>query len=148
MSQLDWPVVALVERGQGYRDGSEDVRGFKAAFLRGLVTPTRSLLLASAVANARTVSDVAGNVKLAKSAQGGRHSRSRDDAAAAAILAVSLGWRKAPPRERAGIRFEVDDRMSRTSRAEWKRRRRVLDSEGWRCRDRLGASPCRVLLTP
>ena len=95
LSQLDWPVVALVLRGQGYRDGSEDVRGFKAAFLRGLVTPTRSLLLASAMANARTVSDVAGNAKLAKSAQGGRHSRSRDDAAAAAILAVALGWRKA-----------------------------------------------------
>ena len=71
LSQLDWPVVALVERGQGYRDGSEDVRGFKAAFLRGLVPPTRSLLLASAVSNARTVSDVAGNAKLAKSAQGG-----------------------------------------------------------------------------
>ena len=46
------------------------------------------------MANARTVSDVAGNAKLAKSAQGGRHSRSRDDAAAAAILAVALGWRK------------------------------------------------------
>ena len=95
LSQLDWPVVALIERGQGYKDGSEDVRGFKAAFLRDLVTPTRSLLLSSAMANARTVSDVAGNAKLAKSAQGGRHSRSRDDAAAAAILAVSLGWRKA-----------------------------------------------------
>ena len=94
LAQLDWPVVALVERGQGYRDGSEDVRGFKAAFLRGLVTPTRSLLLASAVANARTVSDVAGNCKLSKGAQGGRHSRSRDDAAAAAILCVALGWRK------------------------------------------------------
>ena len=94
LSQLGWPVVALVERGMGYRDGSEDVRGFKAAFLRDLVTPTRSLLLSSAMANARTVSDVAGNAKLAKSAQGGRHSRSRDDAAAAAILAVALGWRK------------------------------------------------------
>ena len=94
LSQLGWPVVALVERGMGYRDGSADVRGFRAAFLRGLVTPTRSLLLSSAMANARTVSDVAGNAKLAKSAQGGRHSRSRDDAAAAAILAVALGWRK------------------------------------------------------
>ena len=94
LAQLDWPVVALVERGMGYRDGSEDVRGFRAAFLRDLVTPERSLLLSSAMANARTISDVAGNAKLAKSAQGGRHSRSRDDSAAAAILAVSLGWRK------------------------------------------------------
>ena len=66
-----WPWSSA---GKAIKDGSEDVRGFKAAFLRGLVTPTRSLLLSSAVANARTVSDVAGNAKLAKSAQGGRHS--------------------------------------------------------------------------
>ena len=47
------------------------------------------------MASARTVSDPAGNAKLAKGAQSGRHSRSRDDDDDAAILAVSLGWRKA-----------------------------------------------------
>ena len=108
LSQLGWPVVSLVERGMGYRDGSEDVRGFKQAFLRDLVTPERSLLLSAAMASARTISDPAGNVKLAKSAQGGRRAKSRDDAAAAAILAVALGWRKVlqdPPS--AGLRSAI-----------------------------------------
>ena len=90
-----WPRTSLITRGMGYKDGGEDVRCFKAAFLRDLVTPERSLLLSAAMASARTISDPAGNSKLAKAAQGGRHSRARDDAAAAAILAVSLGWRKA-----------------------------------------------------
>ena len=94
LESVGWPVVGLVKRGMGYRDGSEDVRGFRGAFLRGLVTPERSLLLSSAVASARTISDPAGNAKLAKGAAGGRRARSRDDAAAAAILAVALGWRK------------------------------------------------------
>ena len=62
---------------------------------RATSTPERSLLLSSAMANARIISDPAGNRKLAKGSQGGRHVRSRDDACAAAILAVSLGWRKA-----------------------------------------------------
>ena len=90
-----WPVCDLVLRGMGYKDGGEDVRAFRTAMLRGRVTPERSLLLSSAMASARTVSDPAGNAKLAKGAQSGRHSRSRDDDDAAAILAVSLGWRKA-----------------------------------------------------
>ncbi len=75
------------------------------------------------MATARTVSDVAGNAKLAKSAQGGRHSRSRDDAPAAAILAVSLGWRKALQEDAPEPGVKVDDHMSRTSKAAWKRRR-------------------------
>ena len=50
--------------------------------------------MAAAVANARTIADVAGNHKLAKKSESGRYTRARDDAAAAAILAVSLGWRK------------------------------------------------------
>ena len=60
-----------------------------------------SLLLRSAMAEARTVSDPAGNAKLAKHNQGGRRVRARDDVAAAAILAVADGARnRAPPRGR------------------------------------------------
>lgn len=95
LKEAGWPRVPLVLRGQGYKDGGADVRDFLAAFLRDLVTPERSLLLSAAFAAARTISDPAGNRKLAKGAQGGRHSKHRDDAAAAAILAVALGWRKA-----------------------------------------------------
>ena len=47
----------LVERGMGYKDGSEDVRAFRRAALDGNVTPVKSLLLRSSMAEARTISD-------------------------------------------------------------------------------------------
>ena len=86
--------VSLVTRGQGWKDGGEDVRRFRAAALAGDVKPERSLLLRSAMSEARTVSDTAGNAKLAKGAQGGRRAKARDDAAAASILAVAEGDRR------------------------------------------------------
>ena len=52
-----------------------------------------SLLLRSAMAEARTMSDQAGNSKICKGSGGGRRMRAKDDAAAAAILAVSAGIR-------------------------------------------------------
>ena len=85
------PMAALVFRGMGYRDGSEDVRAFRRAIAERKVFPVVSLVLRSAMAEARTVSDPAGNAKLAKQAQGGRRALARDDAAAAAILAVAEG---------------------------------------------------------
>ena len=88
------PIAKLVVRGMGYRDGGEDVRDFRRACLEGKVTPTPSLLLRSAMSEARCVVDPAGNAKLAKSTQGGRRARARDDAAAAAILAVAAGYRR------------------------------------------------------
>ena len=87
------PGAALEVRGQGFRDGGEDVRLFRLACLEGRVTPAPSLLLRSAMAEARTVADPAGNEKLSKGADGGRRMRARDDAAAAAILAVAAGAR-------------------------------------------------------
>ena len=101
------PPASLVERGAGFRDGAEDVRDFVAACLSDAVRPTRSLLLRSALASARTVSDAAGNRKLAKNSQGGRRSKSRDDALAAAILAVGVGSRDTRPLAAAGPRYAV-----------------------------------------
>ena len=104
LEALSFPQAALITRGQGYRDGGEDVRAFRRAFLEGRVTPVPSLLLTAAMGEARTVSDPAGNEKLSKKSEGGRRSRAKDDAAAAAILAVAVGdrkWSKAPdPRRR------------------------------------------------
>ena len=94
LAALRWPRMALVLRGQGYKDGGEDVRDFRRAFLTGDVVPVPSLLLTAAMSEARTISDPSGNAKLAKSTQGGRRASARDDAAAAAILAVSLGARR------------------------------------------------------
>ena len=75
--------------------------------------PSHKLLMAetglgrSAVAEARCVMDPAGNAKLAKQVEGGRRLRARDDAAAAAILAVAAGSRRAsrprPRRRRYGL---------------------------------------------
>ena len=96
------PPAALEIRGMGFKDGGEDVRGFRRAVLEGRVTPARSLLLRYAMAEARVVTDPAGNAKLAKSTEGGRRAKARDDAAAAAILAVAAGTRQSarPPARR------------------------------------------------
>ena len=89
------PPGILELRGMGYKDGSEDVRGFRRACAEGKVTPARSLLLRSAMASARTVSDPAGNSKMTKVRQ-----RARDDAAVAAVLAVAAGVRGSPARQK------------------------------------------------
>ncbi len=91
------PVVPLAVRGMGWRDGSEDVRGFRRAVLSGKVVAPRSLLIRAALAEARTVSDPAGNMKLSKGSQGGRRSRARDDVACAILLAVSEARRRYRP---------------------------------------------------
>ena len=88
------PIAALELRGMGFKDGAADVQEFRRACLEGKVTPEQSLLLRSAMSEARTVSDPAGNAKLAKGSENGRRRRARDDAAAAAILAVAAGARQ------------------------------------------------------
>ena len=89
------PLASLSLRGMGFRDGAEDVRAFRRGCLEGRVVPVRSLLLRYAMSEARVVMDPAGNCKLSKGTAGGRRLRARDDAAAAAILAVALGSRRA-----------------------------------------------------
>ena len=88
------PPCPLILRGQGWKDGAADVRAFRRAVLEGKVRARPSLLIRSALAEARTVSDAASNQKLSKGSQGGRRQRARDDAAAAAILAVGEGSRR------------------------------------------------------
>lgn len=81
---------AVMPRGQGYKDGNDDVRRFRTAVAEGRVHPARKyLLLEAGLADAVVTSDPAGNVKLAKSTEGGRRACARDDVAAAAILAVA-----------------------------------------------------------
>ena len=101
------PPAALSFRGQGYKDGGEDVRLFRRAIAECKVVPVVSLLLRSAMAEARTMSDPAGNEKLAKGSEGGRRQRARDDAVAAAILAVSEGVRRSRTVRRAAPRIAV-----------------------------------------
>ena len=98
---IGFPPASLVTRGMGFRDGGEDTRRFRGACLGGRVTPAASLLLRSAVGEARVVTDPAGNAKLSKARQ-----RARDDAAAAAILAVAEGERRRGS-PRRGVGFAV-----------------------------------------
>ena len=88
-----FPAARLEVRGMGFKDGSEDVRAFVSACLGGRVSPAPSLLLTAAMSEARLAVDPSGNAKLAKSSEGGRRLRSKDDAVAAAILAVATGVR-------------------------------------------------------
>ncbi len=81
--------------GQGFKDGAEDLRNFRRACLTDRVRSVPNLLLRSAMGEARSVSDPAGNEKLAKANRGGRRFRHRDDVVAASILAVSCGVRHA-----------------------------------------------------
>ena len=85
LDAVGFPVTGLEVRGMGFKDGAEDVRDFRAACLSDAVKPRQSLLLRSCIKEARTISDPAGNSKLAKGKEGGRRrSTARDDAIAAA----------------------------------------------------------------
>ena len=94
LEAMRFPVTQIVERGQGFKDGGQDTRDFRAAVLSDRVRPQESLLLTAAMAEARTTGDPAGNWKLSKRTEGGRRANARDDAAAAAILAVAIGHRR------------------------------------------------------
>ena len=90
LDDASWQTVPLVTRGQGYRDGGEDIRAWRSATVARKVSPVRpSILLSGALSEAATMMDPAGNEKLCVNAEGGRRKRARDDAAAAAILAVA-----------------------------------------------------------
>ena len=104
-----FPLAAVVVRGQGFKDGAEDVRCFRKAVLGRHVRATESLLMASAIAEARIVMDSARNAKLSKGSEGGHRQRARDDAIAAAILAVASGYRQwhAKPKRRTGYRSAI-----------------------------------------
>ena len=107
LKEVQFPVTPLITRGMGYQDGGADVREFRQAALGGQVKPLKSLLLRSAMAGARVTTDPAGNSKLAKGGEG-RRLRTRDDAAAAAILAVAEGVRrKAAAAGSSGFQYAV-----------------------------------------
>ena len=93
LAEAGIPPAKLELRRNGYNDGAEDVSRFRRAVLDRRVVIRPSLLLAAAIGEARTVANAAGMEKLAKANQGGRRQLARDDAAAAAILAVAVAER-------------------------------------------------------
>lgn len=79
----------VIWRGNGWRDGSEDVERFRRAVFNGTLHSIPSLLMRSAIADAVCFRDEAGNSKLTK----GR-STGRIDAVSAAVLGVAEGARQ------------------------------------------------------
>ena len=96
------PRAEVVTRGMGFRDGGEDVSRFVRACADGLVVPSRSLLMRSAMSVARTQTDPAGNRKMTKTKR-----RARDDCAVAAVLAVAEGRRRSALGESRPLRSAV-----------------------------------------
>ena len=81
-------------RGQGFKDGSVDIRAFKTELFEGRVHAPENLAMRSAFAEARVLTDPAANEKLAKQCEAGRRRRGRDDLANAIIMAVAEGSRR------------------------------------------------------
>ena len=81
-------------RGQGWRDGGQDIRLFRAAVLDGKVAAPVSIAMRAALAESKTVTDSAANEKLAKSGEGSHRRRGRDDLAAAIVVGVAEGCRR------------------------------------------------------
>ena len=92
-------------RGQGWRDGAQDVRLFRAAALEGKIAAEVSLSMRAALAEARVVADNSANEKLAKAGEGQKRRRGRDDLAAATILAVAEGVRRGAESPRPRFRY-------------------------------------------
>ena len=88
----NFPNVPVELRRMGWKDGAQDLKSFKDSALDGKIFPVPSLLMRSALAEARTLLDPAGNEKLTK-AGGGRRRNARDDVLAAGVLAVAGGRR-------------------------------------------------------
>lgn len=99
--------IHLDARGQGWKDGGEDVRRFRRRVLAGEVRALPRLLIRAALREARTVSDPAGNEKLSKGTEGGRRRKARDDVAAAIVQAVSSADRLYDPEAAAEPWFAV-----------------------------------------
>ena len=92
LGNSSFPPTPIEVRRHGFLDGSSDIHEFRDAALDGHLYPFPSLILRSAVAEARTIMDAAGNTKITKSGAGRRRS-ARDDAICAAIIAVAVGRR-------------------------------------------------------
>ena len=86
------PVPVEVRKG-GYDDGGHDIEEFRRAVLEKELRVYNSLLMLSAVSEARVQLSSEGKEKLARGSASGKRLRGRDDAAAAMVIAVALGRR-------------------------------------------------------
>ena len=107
LDKIKFPMASIVTRGQGFRDGGEDCRAFVKAVKSGQVSPSKSLLLRSALSEVRVMVDPSANRKIAKGFEAGRRFRAKDDAAVAAVLAVAEGVRRVARKPKRGLKFAI-----------------------------------------
>lgn len=81
--------IPVVYRGQGFGDGCQDIRMFQAALLDNRVRARKDAVLRLAMQDTKLLVDPAGNTKHDR-----RNRRAKNDAAVAAVLAVSSGIRE------------------------------------------------------
>ena len=104
LERASFPAASLVTTGMGWKDSPGRIRDFRRAVGSGKVWVRPRLLIRSAFANARTISDSMGSEKIIKGGAAGRKRTARDDVAVAALLAISEGARlpaQAPRRRRS-----------------------------------------------
>ena len=97
-ARLNWRICW---RGQGYRDGGEDVRDTQRAILEGGLYTVKNTLLERALAESCLMFDPGGNAKLDK-----RRTLGRIDAAAAFVLGAAA-WERAQRAPDSGFSFFV-----------------------------------------
>ena len=102
LAALGLPMVNPIWRGQGWKDGGQDVSDFRAAAANRAIAVPRSYALRHAVSKTVTIGDPAGNWKIAKRKSAGfGESSGRDDLAVALVLAAAEAARiarRGPPR--------------------------------------------------
>ena len=106
LERARFPAAALELTGMGWKDGPGRIRDFRRLVNGAKVWTRPRLLMRSAFANARTVSDSMGSEKIIKGGAAGRKRTARDDVAVAALLAVSEGARmpaEAPRKRRYAV---------------------------------------------
>ena len=129
---IHWRVIF---RGQGTREGGEDVRAFQRAVAERRVLTRPGRLLRSAIGESHVVFvDAARNPKLDK-----RRGDARIDALAATLQAVGYGTRLVAPRRTRVFAEPPRVLVTRLLRGVYGTRRwravrvHVLDRDGWRC---------------
>ena len=76
-------------RGTGFYSATEDLRRFRRRVFSGWVKVEAKMIWRWCLSNARTISNPAGDEKIAKTGSPGRSARGRDDMIAAAIIGVA-----------------------------------------------------------
>ena len=86
---MGFPAIPVEWRGMGFFSATEDLRRFRKRVMEQWPKVEAKMIFRWCLSNARTISNPAGDEKLAKTGSPGRSARARDDVVAAAIIAIA-----------------------------------------------------------